>query len=110
PAHPRQPTREEIVAKALLERLMAQGFDLDVLSKLEPDTIAAALRNFQNQKAQVQAGSAEDKERQIDMLERRIQKLTDILGITEEELKRVAAMKGIDLGVSSIYRTVQGLS
>ena len=110
PSAPRAPTREEIVAKALLERLMAQGFDLDVLSKLEPDTIAAALRNFQNQKAEVQAGSAEDKARQIDMLERRILKLTDILGITEEELKRVAAMKGIDLGVSSIYRTVQGLS
>jgi diguanylate cyclase (GGDEF)-like protein len=110
PGIPHTPTREEIVAKALLERLMAQGFDLDVLSKLEPDAIAAALRNFQNQKAEVQAGSGEDKVRQIEMLERRIQKLTDILGITEEELKRVAAMKGLDLGVSSIYRTVQGLS
>ena len=110
PAQPRQPTREEIVAKALLERLMAQGFDLDVLSALEPDTIAAALRNFQDQKSAVQAGSDEDKARQIQMLERRIAKLTDILGITAEELRRVAAMKGVDLGMSSIYRTVQGLS
>lgn len=110
PIHPREPTREEIVAKALLERLMAQGFDLDVLSALEPDTIAAALRNFQDQKAAVQAGHDEDKLRQIAMLERRIAKLTDILGITEEELRRVAAMKGVDLGMSSIYRTVQGLS
>jgi hypothetical protein len=110
PPGPRPPTREDIVAKALLQKLIAQGFDLDVLSALEPDTIAAALRNFQNQKAEVQAGSAEDKARQIEMLERRIAKLTDILGITEDELKRVAAMKGLDLGVSSIYRSVQGLS
>ncbi len=107
---PRERTREEIVAKALLERLMAQGFDLDVLSALEPDTIAAALRNFQDQKVAVQAGSDEDKLRQIQMLERRITKLTDILGITEEELRRVAAMKGVDIGMSSIYRSVQGLS
>jgi diguanylate cyclase (GGDEF)-like protein len=107
---PPEPTREEVVAKALLQRFMAQGFDLDVLSALEPDRIAAALRSFQDQKVVVAAGSAEDKARQIELLERRIAKLTDILGITEEELRRVAAMKGIDLGLASIYRTVQGLS
>lgn len=48
--------------------------------------------------------------KQIDMLERRIQKLTHSLGVTEEELRRVAAMKNIDLGVASIYRIVQGLA
>jgi len=47
---------------------------------------------------------------EIDRLERRVAKLTESLDLTEEELKRVAAMKSIDLGVSSIYRSVQGLS
>lgn len=48
--------------------------------------------------------------KQIDQLERRVQKLTHSLGVTEAELKRVAAMKNIDLGLASIYRVVQGLS
>jgi hypothetical protein len=39
-----------------------------------------------------------------------VAKLTESLGLTEAELKRVAAMKNIDLGISSIYRNVQGLS
>jgi diguanylate cyclase (GGDEF)-like protein len=106
----REPTREELAARALIERLLAQGFDFDAINALEPDQIAAALRGFQEQKTQVEAGSAADKARQIELLERRIAKLTDLLGITEEELKRVAAMKGIELGMASIYRTVQGLS
>ncbi len=46
----------------------------------------------------------------IDQLERRVAKLTESLGLTEAELKRVAQMKNIDLGVASIYRNVQGLS
>ncbi len=47
---------------------------------------------------------------QIQNLERRISKLTDSLGRTEAELKRVASMKDVDMGVASLYRTVQGLS
>ena len=46
----------------------------------------------------------------IDNLERRVAKLTESLGLTEAELKRVAQMKNIDLGIASIYRNIQGLS
>lgn len=49
-------------------------------------------------------------QRQVEQLERRVKKLTESLGTTEAELKRVASMKAIDLGLSSIYRSVQGLS
>lgn len=51
-----------------------------------------------------------ESQRTIENLERRVSKLTESLGITETELRRVAAMKNIDLGVASIYRNVQGLS
>ncbi len=51
-----------------------------------------------------------ESQKTIDQLERRVAKLTESLGLTEAELKRVAQMKNIDLGVASIYRTVQGLS
>ena len=47
--------------------------------------------------------------REVANFERRISKLTSSLELTEEELKRIAAAKGIDPGVASIYRDVQGL-
>lgn len=49
-------------------------------------------------------------QRKIDILERRIVKLTQQLERTEADLIRIAAMKEIDLGVASMYRGVQGLS
>jgi GGDEF domain-containing protein len=51
-----------------------------------------------------------ESQKTIDQLERRVAKLTESLGLTEAELKRVAALKNIDLGIASIYRNVQGLS
>ncbi len=50
-----------------------------------------------------------EKEEQIDLLERRIRKLTQHLDLTESELKRVGRMKSVDMGVASIYTSVQGL-
>jgi len=110
PPIPVPPSREELFGRAMLEKLMAQGFDVEALTAFEPDTIASAIQSFQQQKEVVEAASGEDRLNQIELLERRITKLTHILGITEEELRRVAALKGIDLGVASIYREVQGLS
>ena len=56
------------------------------------------------------AGRMIESQKQIEQLERRVAKLTESLGLTEAELKRVAAMKNIDLGMASIYHNVQGLS
>jgi Mrp family chromosome partitioning ATPase len=49
-------------------------------------------------------------QREIEVLERRIAKLTALLAHTEADLCRMAAAKNIDLGLSSMYRGVQGLS
>lgn len=62
----------------------------------------------ERQKA-VQAKLAEH-DAEVGNYERRIRKLTESLGRTEEEIKRLAKMKGVDNGVASIYRAVQGLS
>jgi len=48
--------------------------------------------------------------REVDLLERRIAKLSRSLEVTEEELRQMALLKDVDQGVSSIYREVQGLS
>jgi diguanylate cyclase (GGDEF)-like protein len=107
---PAPATREDRISKSLLEKLQAQGFDIEALVNLPPDAIARAIRAIADQKAAVESGADADKTRQIDLLERRIAKLTHVLGVTEDELRRVALMKGIDDGVASIYSTVQGLA
>jgi diguanylate cyclase (GGDEF)-like protein len=46
---------------------------------------------------------------QMELLERRINKMNKTLGLTTERLKQMASMKSIDLGIASIYRDVQGI-
>jgi diguanylate cyclase (GGDEF)-like protein len=47
--------------------------------------------------------------RQIASLERRIRRLKALLDATEAELVALARKKGVDPGIASIFRTVQGL-
>lgn len=54
--------------------------------------------------------SAEAHQREVEILERRIAKLTEMLAQTEEDLRRIATAKIGDPGIASIYRRVQGLS
>jgi hypothetical protein len=69
-----------------------------------------ALGSMQGQRDKsIDAQMSEHRE-QVDSFERRIAKLTNSLELTEEELKKMAKAKNIDLGVGSIYRSVQGLS
>jgi hypothetical protein len=49
-------------------------------------------------------------DREVDLLQRRINKMTETLDLTERRLREVAAMKDIDPGISSLYRDVQGLA
>jgi hypothetical protein len=56
------------------------------------------------------AESKSEHQRQIEMLERRIERLSEALGMTEAELQRALANQTLDPGVASIYKSVQGLS
>lgn len=49
------------------------------------------------------------RDREVELLQRRIGKLSESLGQTERRLQQVAALKNIDGGISSVYREVQGL-
>jgi len=112
-------TPEDPIGQALLELLATQGFEGSQFVGVDPEAVAAAIRRAQAAKAEPappeHVGPAtpeeiREKELQIELLERRIAKLTQVLGLTEEELRRVAAQKGIDFGLPSIYKTVQGLT
>jgi hypothetical protein len=98
------------LGQTVLDVLESHGITREKLSGLDRAAIAALLSNLQDEKLRTNATDLGEQRVLIDQLERRIAKLTHLLGITEEELRRVAAMKNIDLGVASIYRTVQGLS
>lgn len=77
---------------------------------LERQILELAIKELYEERRKAVSAQMAEHRRQTDMLEKRIAKLTSILGVTEEELKRVMAMKNIDAGVASIFRTVQGLS
>ena len=62
------------------------------------------------ERARVEASRRTEHTREVDLLERRIRKLSDSLERTEHELQRVSSLKDLDAGVASVYRTVQGLS
>jgi len=48
--------------------------------------------------------------KQVELLQRRLAKLTESLGLTEQELARVRKLKAVDHGVESVYREVQGIA
>ena len=104
-----QPSGDKL-GETLLEILKSLGLSVSSFEDLDKDTIAAAISRMADAKASAKTGEVDEARRTIDMLERRIGKLTHALGVTEEELQRIAAMKNVELGEASIYRTVQGLA
>jgi GGDEF domain-containing protein len=93
-----------------MQKIFAATSRTPEIVELEKQILALAARELFEERRKAVAANVAEHKRQIDQLERRIAKLTSILGVTEEELARVMAMKNIDAGVASIYRTVQGLS
>jgi diguanylate cyclase (GGDEF)-like protein len=80
------------------------------LEDLEHRIVAAATRCVETARERAVTEKVEEYSTQVDILERRVTKLKDLLDTTEVELQRVAALKGVDSGIASVYRSVQGLS
>jgi len=111
-ASPRKDTQDR-----LLELLTGETQEVEDVQGLDLDSVVQAIHSLRAaipQEATEGGGSAsqelEAARKRIELLERRIAKLTHVLGVTEDELQRIASMKGIDLGIASIYRSVQGLA
>lgn len=84
--------------------------DREILMRIEREVVASALREVQQQLHASTLATRSEQQQRIELLERRIAKLSESLGMTEAELQRVSAQKSMDPGVASIYKTVQGLS
>ena len=93
--------------RELFEHLGPQSPDTVLLQR---SVIELVLQNIELVRAEASEDELAERNRQIDTLERRVRKLAGMLEMTEAELRRVAALKDVDPGISSIYRSVQGLS
>lgn len=106
-------TEEEAWARGLVQQVLdsfqAEPDQNESVVRLKKEVISLLTRELRAWRETSTVTQLLASQRQIDQLERRVRKLTDSLGVTEKELKRVMAMKNIDVGVASIYRTVQGL-
>jgi GGDEF domain-containing protein len=87
PVAPTHLSLAEIEARA---RELAQAISSDALS----DAVKQA---------------SEQHRAEIELLQRRVEKLTRALAETEDELRRLASRTPIDAGVASVFRSVQGL-
>ncbi|MFT4540365.1 MAG: diguanylate cyclase (GGDEF)-like protein [Planctomycetota bacterium] len=119
---------EEIVTKALrrlederCDNEMEAAVEAERRQRLELEHNLEKREREISSKWQEEMAATRDRENQlegrevkyqseIDLLQRRIAKLTQSLGATEGELQRLAAVKSVDSGISSVFREVQGLS
>jgi GGDEF domain-containing protein len=101
---------QESVVLDQMQKIFAGTSRSEEIIALEKQILELAAKELFAERQRAVAAQVAEHRRQVDQLERRIAKLTSLLGVTEEELQRVLAMKNIDVGVASIYRTVQGLS
>lgn len=102
----------QLLGETLLELFTARGMQVGEDGKLDQQALLRMLIALQDERFQPNASAAElaEARRQNELLERRIAKLTQELGVTSDELRRIAELKSVDGGVASIYKTVQGLS
>ena len=98
---------DRLIAEQLREAFAQAGNDpAALLAKVT----AIALQSVDGERQKVVDAKVAEHEEEIANFERRISKLTQSLQMTEEEMRRIAAAKGIEIGISSLYRSVQGLS
>ena len=104
---------DELWGKQLIDKVMnlfdRENDKTESLLRVEKEVIALLRYEIGVWRETSGGANVVEAQRTIENLERRVNKLTESLGLTEKELKKVAAMKNIDLGVASIYGTVQGL-
>ncbi len=79
------------------------------LTTFERELASVIDRIIADERDRYSSREREAKGKEIELLERRIEKLNKALSDTERALCDVSAMKGIDGGLASIYKSIQGL-
>ncbi len=103
----RHASEDAALVNRLHEALTAGGLAIDAAT--EEHVLAVVLESLRRERAAAELATCALRDREVENLQRRIEKLTQNLSTTEHRLRHVAALKNIDDGISSIYREVQGL-
>lgn len=82
------------------------GFD----EALEHRVLELVMGVVEQERRESEAAKAAARDREVELLQRRITKLTTSLEDTETRLSQVASAKFVDGGIASVYREVQGLA
>lgn len=77
---------------------------------LETDVLDVVLTEMRSVRARARRAERAIHERELAVLERRIEKLSALLGETEDELRRLHRAQAGDAGVASVHTEVQGIS
>jgi len=102
------PTVQKMVA-AIRESFGKLGARSPHSMKVEDELTEQALVLLEEGRRRAVAAQIRESDGHIDRLERRVTKLVESLEATEANLRHVAAMKNVDLGIASLYKVVQGL-
>jgi hypothetical protein len=106
---PRYEIENAELAQRVREALAAIGGGSDTAAA-EARVLEVVSHSLGKERESAEAARRALRDREVENLQRRIDKLTQSLETTEHRLRQVAAMKNIDDGISSIYRDVQGLN
>jgi len=93
---------DEMLREKMKTVFESMGEQLPDFAGRDSEVFALALKKM--------AEERQTQDSKLELLERRIQRLSDNLGLTEEQLQRAMEMKGMDPGVASIYQEVQGIA
>lgn len=92
-------------------RLLTQALPPDTPPELlEQKLMELVMDAVSGERQSAEAARKALRDREVDNLQRRVNKLTETLAVTEHRLQQVSAMKAVDGGISSLYRQVQGLA
>jgi hypothetical protein len=86
--------------------------DSNLVVRIEREVTTQLLRELRERRTHSGGDPAAEADfvSKIELLERRIAKLTQQLGQTEEQLQSALRSQSVDPGLASVYSTVQGLS
>ena len=98
------------VESRLRAELESIGAGVGGMNTVRERIVGLVLQAAQSEVGEAVADGTRLKLRQIDVLERRIAKLEGSLERTRSAVTRVASTEAVDQGLSSFYRTVQGLA
>jgi diguanylate cyclase (GGDEF)-like protein len=121
-----EPSTEGPGYREALVRMVEEEGDLEkavsvLVEEMLDRAMSEARSDFELEQAEAQASRGdedapefEEKEvayqREIELLRRRVDKLSQSIGLSEQEIGRLRQSKDVDDGVASVYREVQGLS